>query len=194
MWRWGLQRMSREVLFSLSNCNLRNKLPGNGRGHPLGWVWTIGIITFSDLKFCRRWIKFSGGNLPKKWIAIGFSTLVQDLVIWDTVRLLWFHPAHGLGGDACAMANCYTWPNCAISDAGLVASCGGKPISRTNGCQQACTWTTGLPSGDFETVAPPSEPPAMSERSPGLRIPWWSSGEYPGSAGKCSRTNDNSND
>jgi hypothetical protein len=43
-------------------------------------------------------------------MAIGFSTLatlVRDLVIWDTVRLLsWFHPAHGLGGNAYAMANC----------------------------------------------------------------------------------------
>lgn len=69
----------------LSKSNLRNKLPGKGRGHRLGKVWT------------------------KKWMAIGFSTLVtlvQDLVIWDTVRLLWFHPAHGLGGNAYAMANC----------------------------------------------------------------------------------------
>ena len=111
-------------------------------------------------------------------------------MIWDTVRLLWFHPAHGLGGDACAMVSCCcTWPNCAISDAGSVASCGGKPISKTSECQPVCIWTIAPPSDDSETGALPSEPPATLARFQGLRILSSSSAEYPGSAGKCSRTN-----
>ena len=116
-------------------------------------------------------------------MAIGFSTLatlVQDLVIWDTVRLLsWFHPAHGLGGNAYAMANCGIWPNCAILDAVLVAFCDGMPILRKNECPPVCILTIGPPSIDSEIEAPGTEPLVKWERFPDPRIPWLSAGECP---------------
>ena len=83
-------------------------------------------------------------------MATSFSIWVPDLLIWD--KELRFHPAHSIGGDACAMESSIS--NYAISAAG--SSCVDKPISGMNGCRSTCIWT--------------SAPPLSCSGSEGLRL------------------------